>query len=70
MQRNQKRKPPAGGPGGLASASKPLPETHSIIEVDLPALSLAIGMVACRFGLPLPWAQIVAVAAGLGERMP
>ena len=60
------RKPPAGGPGALAAASQPVPDTYSPSLPDLPAIGLAVSHVAARYGLPLQWAAIVATAAGLG----
>jgi hypothetical protein len=32
------------------------------------AATLALVLVAARYALPMPWASIVAVAAGLGAR--
>ena len=60
-------KPPAGGPGAYALASQPLPLSHSPARTDWPAVGLAASIIAGRYGLSLPWAQLVATAAGLGE---
>lgn len=55
-------------PAAIASASQPLPSFSSANLPDWPAIGLAVSHVAARYGLPLPWAAIVAPAAGLGER--
>lgn len=56
-------------PATGALASKPLPDVPSAAAPDWPAVGLAVAVVAARYGLPLPWAAIVAAAAGLGERL-
>jgi hypothetical protein len=53
-------------PATDAAASQPLPELNSPMLGDIPAIGFAISHVAARYGLPMPWATIVAVAAGLG----
>ncbi len=64
---SRNEKPPAGGPGVNASASRPLPSPSSANLPDWPAVGLAVSHVAARYGLPLQWAAVVAVAAGLGR---
>lgn len=68
MQRKEK----ATGEGQIspaadAAASQPTPILSSGNEPYWPAIGFAASHVAARYGLPLPWAAIVALAAGLGE---
>ena len=39
------------------------------IAVETAPVAFAVAIIASRYGLPLPWAAIVAAAAGLGERL-
>jgi len=56
-------------PEAFAAASQPMPIPDSKLIPDWPGAGLAVSMVAARYGLPLPWAAIVAAAAGLGGRL-
>jgi hypothetical protein len=53
-------------PATDASAFRPLPEPHSASQTEWPVVAFAVSHVAARYGLSLPWATIVAAAAGLG----
>lgn len=57
-------------PAACAARSQAMPATFSQSAFENPANEFAVAMVAARYGLPLPWAAIVAAAAGLGERLP
>lgn len=67
MQRKEKA---AGegliSPAADAAASQPLHTPCNGNAPGWPAIGFAVSHVAARFGLPLPWAAIVALAAGLG----
>ncbi len=53
-------------PATGALASQPQQPGNSASPAELPAFGLAVSIIAARYGLPLPWAEIVAAAAGLG----
>ena len=54
-------------PAAHATASKAMPGKTNRNWPDMPAFGFAATHAAARYGLPLPWAAIIAVAAGLGE---
>lgn len=53
-------------PAADAPVSQPMHSHNNPTGLDLPSVAFVISMVAARYGLPLPWAAIVAAAAGLG----
>jgi hypothetical protein len=67
MKRNEK----AAGEGRISPAADALPSkalqtADSEMASALPPASLAATIVAYRHGLSMPWAELVAAAAGLG----
>ncbi len=56
----------AASPATIAPASQPVPVSHTPAVPEWPHLGLAVAIVSSRYGLSLPWAAIVAAAAGLG----
>ena len=56
----------ATSPAADTAPSQAMPAPYTAIQPHAPPEALAVAILAMRYALPLPWAAIVAVAAGIG----